>query len=300
MRITVFTPAYNRGYIIEQLYRSLQRQTYRDFEWLVVDDGSKDDTEQRFAAFLSEENDFSIRYIKTENGGKHRAVNRGLTMAEGELFFIVDSDDYLADNALEWIDRVEKSIPETIKGEFCGVCGLKGYENGSIIGSTFDQDYLDITVLERTHHGVSGDRAEVFYTKLLQQYPFPEFAGERFITECVVWDKLAADGYKMRFYNQISTICAYLEDGLSSQGSSLFLGSPKGYGLYLWQSARFGKLSKKEKWDAFLAYYYELHHALSFSEISDNLHINPVALWLGLLPLRVSEKIKKKRECYDS
>ena len=110
-KITVFTPTYNRAYIIEDLYRSLQRQTYTDFEWLVVDDGSADNTQELFAAWQQEENPFPIRYYKQENGGKCRAINRGLEMAEGELFFTVDSDDYLTDDALEKVVAWEAELP---------------------------------------------------------------------------------------------------------------------------------------------------------------------------------------------
>ena len=100
-KITVFNPTYNRAYIIETLYRSLQRQTYRDFEWLVVDDGSADNTKELFETWQQEDNFFPIRYVKQENGGKCRAINHGLELADGELFFTVDSDDYLTDDALE-------------------------------------------------------------------------------------------------------------------------------------------------------------------------------------------------------
>ena len=94
-KITVFTPTYNRCYIIGALYESLKKQTFQDFEWIVVDDGSTDDTEAFFAEILKEEHFFDISYVKVENGGKHRAINQGLSMAKGELFFIVDSDDYV-------------------------------------------------------------------------------------------------------------------------------------------------------------------------------------------------------------
>ena len=113
MRITVFTPTYNRGYTIERLYRSLQRQVFDDFEWIVIDDGSNDNTEALFQTFLRTKNQFPITYKKVSNGGKHRAINLGVQMAQGELFFIVDSDDYLTDRALEEIDKIEKSIPES-------------------------------------------------------------------------------------------------------------------------------------------------------------------------------------------
>ena len=106
MRITVFTPTYNRGYIIENLYHSLQKQTFQDFEWIVIDDGSTDDTASQFEKYKLEENFFPIIYERVENGGKHRAINLGMKKARGDLFFIVDSDDYLTETALEKINEV--------------------------------------------------------------------------------------------------------------------------------------------------------------------------------------------------
>ena len=105
MRITVFTPAYNRGYIIEKLYRSLQNQTFRNFEWLIIDDGSSDNTSEKIQSFIQDNNDFPIIFEKVENGGKHRAINLGVQKARGELFFIVDSDDYLTNTSLEIVDQ---------------------------------------------------------------------------------------------------------------------------------------------------------------------------------------------------
>lgn len=110
MRITVFTPTFNRGYIIEKLYESLKNQTFKEFEWLVIDDGSNDNTEEIFDKINKNNDFFKVRYYKKENGGKHRAINQGVELAEGELFFIVDSDDQLTSYALEYIDKWEKSI----------------------------------------------------------------------------------------------------------------------------------------------------------------------------------------------
>lgn len=287
VKITVFTPAYNRGYIIENLYRSLQRQTYRNFEWIVVDDGSTDNTEQKFTEILSEENDFSIRYIKTQNGGKHRAINQGVENAKGLLFYIVDSDDYLTDDALESINRIENSISEDMKSEFAGVCGLKGYSKSEPIGKTFDGVIIDATTLQRDILGITGDKAEAFYTEVLQQYPFPEFEGENFVTECVVWDKIAKDGFKLRFYNEIIMICNYLPDGLTAQGENLFLKNPRGYALYLYQSRIYGKISGLEMWGEYAAFVEKMKEKVSFLEISKMLHINPVILWLRLLGMKI-------------
>lgn len=287
MRITVFTPTYNRGYIIQNLYRSLQRQTFRDFEWVVVDDGSTDNTEMLFSEYLKDENDFHITYVRRENGGKHRAINQGISMAQGELFFIVDSDDYLTDTALETIDRVEKSIPETEKKNFGGVCGQKGYSTERGIGKTFEGEYLDITMLQRPQYGIWGDKSEVFYTDLLRKYPFPEFPGENFLTECVVWDKIANDGYKLRFFNEIIYICDYLPDGLTAHSAQLFQSTPKGYGLYLYQSALYKKIVGVDKWNRYLQYFYQFRGKISFRKIADNLHINPAVLFIRLFGMRV-------------
>ena len=92
-KITVFTPAYNRAHTLEKLYRSLQRQTFHNFEWLIVDDGSTDGTAKLVNNWQAEENPFPVRYVWQENGGKCRAINYGLELAAGELFFTVDADD---------------------------------------------------------------------------------------------------------------------------------------------------------------------------------------------------------------
>lgn len=286
VRITVFTPAYNRGYLIEKLYHSLQRQTYRNFEWVVVDDGSVDDTEEKFEAFLMEENDFPIRYIKTPNGGKHRAINCGVKEAKGLLFYIVDSDDYITDDALESIDRIERSIPENMKSGFAGVCGQKGYSKTEAIGKSNDADIIDATSLQRGDLGITGDKAEVFYTSVLRAYPFPEFEGETFVTECVVWDKIAYNGLKLRFFNEIIMICNYLPDGLTAQGESLLLRNPKGYALYLYQSRVYGKLSGLEMWEAYAGFIEKMKGKFSFLQISKMLHMNPVILWLRIFGMK--------------
>ncbi|MGM9597614.1 MAG: glycosyltransferase family 2 protein [Eubacteriales bacterium] len=291
MRFTVFTPTYNRGYIIDKLYDSLKKQTYCDFEWIVVDDGSTDDTAEKFKQFQAEDQSFPIIYQRVENGGKHRAINLGLKIASGELFFIVDSDDYLIDTALEIINRVEKSIPESDRKNFGGVCGQKGYSETREVGKTFDGEYLDITMLQRPQYNICGDKSEVFYTELLRKYPFPEFPGENFLTECVVWDKIAHDGFKLRFFNEIVYICDYLPDGLSANSQQLFQNSPKGYGLYLYQSAEYNKIAGVDKWNQYLKYYYQFRGKIAFKDIANNLHINTVVLYIRLLGMRLIYKI---------
>ena len=288
MRFTIFTPTYNRAYIIENLYRSLLRQTFRDFEWVVIDDGSTDNTKELFNSFLNDDNRFfELKYKKVENGGKHRAINSGVKMAAGELFFIVDSDDYLSDNALEIANNIENSIPNNTKNYYAGICGLRGYSSNNIIGTTFNGDFLDITSLERGKHNITGDKSEIFYTNVLKKYPFPEFDGENFITECVVWDKIAYNGYKLRFFNKIIYICDYLTDGLTAQSDELFNKTPKGYGLYLYQCGLFGKTFGVNKWLTYLKYYYQFRDRLSFKQIANNLNIPPVIFKFRIIGMQI-------------
>lgn len=295
MKLTVFTPTYNRAYIIENLYRSLQRQTCHDFEWLVVDDGSSDNTQELFRAWQQKENPFPIRYVYQENGGKHRAINRGLDLAEGELFFIVDSDDYLTDDAVEWIVSFVAKLPEGIK--FAGICGIRADWDGNDLGKSFCGEYIDCTSLERSHHGIEGDKAEVFYTHILRKYPFPEFENEKFITEAVVWDRIAADGYMLRFANKVIYVAKYRDDGLSAQGLELYYRNPQGYGLYLRQSRKYGKFSKNVQRFFDTQCYLSWHKEMSLVEIANLIDCSPVTLIAQVLFCVLRERlsvIKKK------
>ena len=234
--VTVFTPTYNRAYILGDLYHSLQRQTCMDFEWLIVDDGSVDDTKALVASWQGEENPFPIRYVYQENGGKCRAINRGLKEADGRLFFTVDSDDYLTDDAIEKVIRWDGELPKD--GHFCGYVGNRGITPTQTPNHLFPGGYLDGTALDR-YDQVDGERAFVFYTEIHRKYLYPEFPGEKFLTEAVTWDLMAHDGYKMRFYNDIIWIWEYKDDGLTRAGYRVFLENPQGTGLFFRQKAEF-------------------------------------------------------------
>lgn len=234
--VTVFTPTYNRAYILGDLYHSLQRQTCMDFEWLIVDDGSADDTKALVASWQGEENLFPIRYVYQENGGKCRAINRGLKEANGRLFFTVDSDDYLTDDAIEKVIRWDGELPKD--GHFCGYVGNRGITPTQTPNRLFPGGYLDGTALDR-YDQVDGERAFVFYTEVHRKYLYPEFPGEKFLTEAVTWDLMAHDGYKMRFYNDIIWIWEYKDDGLTRAGYRVFLENPQGTGLFFRQKAEF-------------------------------------------------------------
>lgn len=246
-RITVFTPTYNRAYIIEKLYNSLKRQNYVDFEWLVVDDGSSDNTEDIFKIWRNENNPFTIRYYKTENGGKHRAINVGLDLADGEIFFTVDSDDELTNDALFKINQWFEQIADN--DEIQGIVANKGYSESETINNYFLEDYMDAylsdmhKLVENGKNVLDGERAIAFYTDFHKKYKFPEFDGEKFMTEAVVYNRMSHDNYKMRFFNDIIWIYEYHSDGLTKAGTKLFINNPKGYGLWIKEKNKFEKNS---------------------------------------------------------
>ena len=230
-KITIFTATYNREKLLYRLYESLKIQTVKEFEWLIIDDDSTDNTNYVVNKWISDKNDFSIRYIKQTHGGKHRALNRGFVEANGEYFFIVDSDDYLTNNAIElingWINNIENSHEK-----LAGVSGLIAYENGIINGGiplVNNEGWIDADCFTREKYNLEGDKAEVFKTELLRKYPFPEFDNEFFITDSVCWNAIHLDGYKIRWFNKVIYIAEYLEDGLTKSGMNEFYGSLRNY-----------------------------------------------------------------------
>ncbi len=235
-KITVFTPTYNRAYILETLYRSLQRQSFRNFEWLIVDDGSSDGTRELVESWQREDNPFSIHYIYQENGGKCRAINRGLEAAQGELFFTVDSDDYLTDDALEIVNRWEAALPKDQK--FCGIVANGGHSPTETTNTLFEGDWFDGNAFDM-YGKIDGERALIFYTEIHRKYLYPEFPGEKFMTEAVTWNRMAYDGYRIRYYNDIIWIWEYKGDGLTRAGYQVFLDNPQGTALFFREKAVF-------------------------------------------------------------
>ena len=235
--ITVFTPTYNRAHLLPRLFQTLKMQTVQDFEWIIVDDASNDDTETVVQQFREEITHFPIRYYKQNRGGKHRAINLAVELAAGDYFFIVDSDDWLPENAIEliigWLQEIQ-GVPS-----LCGVAGQKALADGKPVGSSFPgKEYVDASSLERKKLHIEGDKAEVFNTEVLRNHPFPEFDGEFFVTEAVCWNAIAADGYKLRWHQEPIYYCEYLEDGLTKTGANDLSGhiaNFQGYSYYIRQ-----------------------------------------------------------------
>lgn len=230
MKLTIFTPTYNRRNLIGRLYESLLRQSSYDFEWIVVDDGSSDGTDKYFSILEKKVTPFPIIYKKKQNGGKCSAINVGVELARGDYFFIVDSDDFLIADAVSIIISKFDSINTNYS--IGAICFLKCYPDFSCIGGEVDYKQLDSDFFSyRKVLHYKGDRAEVIKTKVMREFPFPIYEGENFLSESTVWNRIAQK-YKCRYYNDKIYLCEYQEGGLSDSSSSLFNKNPKGSMLF--------------------------------------------------------------------
>ena len=250
MKLTIFTPTYNRAYILPELYNSLINQTNKNFEWLIIDDCSSDNTCDLINKWINEQK-INIVFFKQEHGGKHRAINKALDIAKGEYIFIVDSDDIVTKDAVEkilqWINEIENDNRDY---KFCGVAGLKVLKNGSVAGgdTNFQNLYVDATNFERKKYGLLGDKAEVYKTDIMRKFKFPEFDNEYFVTEDYCYLQIASKGYKIRWYNDPIYICDYLDDGLSKTGANEISGhikNFKGYSSYIEKCIKLKPFSNK-------------------------------------------------------
>lgn len=226
MMITVLTPTFNRGGRLQSLWDSLQKQTVKDFEWLVVDDGSTDGTKDLITQ-LQEKSDFPIRYIYKNNGGKHTALNVGIQTICSELTFIVDSDDSVTDDAVESILKIHKKYRS--QNNICGYAFLRAFPDGKVNGKKFDTDekvgsYIDVRV---NGDDTGADKAEVFKTHCLKEFHFPEYPNEKFLGEDLVWVRMARK-YEMVHINKAIYVGNYLEDGLTSNRRKHNIASPIG------------------------------------------------------------------------
>ena len=227
--ISILTPTYNRGKLLLPLYESLKNLTFEDFEWLIVDDGSEDDTEQYALSWIAhniQNAEFPIRYIKKSNGGKHTAINRGVREANGELILILDSDDTLPADSLATIAQYY----EQCKGykDCAGVCGLMAHHDGQLIGTGFPKEPMYESALQFRYAekgNVTGDLLEVYKTSVMREFPFPEIENEKFCPESLVWNRIA-NKYKLFCFNKVIYYRDYLEGGLTSKIVRIRMNSP--------------------------------------------------------------------------
>lgn len=221
--ITIITPTYNRAYIIKNSYESLIKQTNKNFEWIVVDDGSTDDTKKVINKFIKDKK-INIRYIYKKNGGKHTALNVGIKEALGELILVLDSDDYLSDNAVEICYKYWKKYKQNKK--VCGMTFLRNIKNPYYKANKFEECISNMIDFKYNKNNLS-DMCEIIRTDILKIYPYPEFFNERFLSEVIVTGEISKK-YDMAYIPVEIYYTEYLDDGLSKNWFNLVVNNPNG------------------------------------------------------------------------
>lgn len=236
---TIFVPTFNRAYILSRALASIEGQTLRDFEVVIVDDGSTDGTRGLVEAW-AKRMPFAVRYRYQPNGGKHVAHNTMLELAQGEFVVLLDSDDMLVPTALERCRFHWEQIPQDRRSEFAGVEGLIArMDDGRIMGKPFPRDVLDSDHLQvRVRMGIGGDKRGAMLTRVLRSFPYPVFSGERHIRPSLLWDRLAEAGWKFRFFNEVIELYEHQPDGLSANRFRLRMANPRGLGLCMREEIR--------------------------------------------------------------
>lgn len=240
--LTIFTPTYNRAYVLERLYLSLCGQTSKKFEWLIVDDGSTDDTKDKILEWQKQKN-IKIRYCYQENAGKSMAHNRGIELTHTELFVCVDSDDYIISNAVEVILNAWESVDEE---DIIGLLAFRGTENGKPI-TVYNNTEVKSNSLKAFYDKgiISGDTMLIYNTQIMKKYRFPQFKNEKFVPEAYLYDLLDKEG-RLLLLPHVLYICEYLEDGYTCNMEKLIANNPLGYFAWIEQRLR-GDLLFKHK-----------------------------------------------------
>lgn len=227
--LTVFTPAYNRAHTLPRTYESLLRQENKDFIWLIVDDGSRDDTAALVKSWQSRDNGFEIRYIYKENGGMHTAHNTAYENIDTELNVCIDSDDCLADGAVENILNKWNQVKD--KG-YAGLIGLDADLDGNLIGTGFPEALTETTLTGYYAAGGSGDKKLVYRTDVIKKYPpYPVFEGEKYVALAYKY-RLIDQDYKLAVLNDVLCLVDYQIDGHSAGMWKEYIRSPRGFAFW--------------------------------------------------------------------
>ena len=235
--LTIFTPTYNRAHLLPQLYKSLCRQSDIGFIWLIVDDGSTDNTCELVEQWTSA-SPMKIIYKKQPNGGKMRAHNQGVRLCPTPLFVCVDSDDFVTDT---FVEEVKAYWPQIQSDDtLAGIVAYKSIrdEDGTYkVRCTFPlQGKSSLTQLYK--NGFYGETTLVFKTDVIRQHPFLEVEGEKFSKEAYAYDQID-QAYKYLLVEKTWTLCAYMPDGYTQIESNLYKNNPKGMALHFNQRASF-------------------------------------------------------------
>ncbi|PKB44657.1 glycosyltransferase involved in cell wall biosynthesis [Cellulophaga sp. RHA19] len=242
--ITVFTPTYNRAYCLDQIYQSLVKQTSQDFLWLVIDDGSTDNTKEVVANWIAE-GKIAIKYHYQENLGMHGGHNAAYRLITTELNVCIDSDDFMPVDAIEKILYHYPSIKDNPK--FAGLVGLDADKKGDIIGSKIPEIVKETTLIDLYQtHKVTGDKKLVYKTAIIKKYPaYPIFEGERFVPLGYLYQLIDQD-YVLKPVNEVFCIVEYLQDGSSLNMLKQYRRHPKGFAFSRITEIKYAKNFKEK------------------------------------------------------
>lgn len=285
--LTIFTPTYNRAHILDRLYESLKRQDCADYCWLIVDDGSTDNTKDLVNQWQAE-NKVSITYHKQENSGKSQAHNTGVALTQTELFVCVDSDDYLTCHAVSEIKEVWKNHQNS--------------DTGILFGKTTEEQ--KVTIFPRKEllnenratlrdaydkHGLHGDTMLVFRTSTIKRFAFPKFDGEKFVPEAYLYDLIDQYG-TLIVCNKYLYVCEYQQDGYTNNMAKLLAKNPQGYLAFIQQRINLDSSFSSIFWDT--VRYVSMALVIMSATRSIKNARYPVIAILALLPGFILYKIK--------
>lgn len=257
--LTVFTPSYNRAYTLHKCYESLLRQTSKDFTWLIIDDGSSDNTKELVDSWINE-NKIEINYIYQENQGMHGAHNTAYKNIKTELNVCIDSDDYMPDDAVE---KIISFWNKNKRSDLAGIMALDAYTNGKVIGDKFPNELKESTYFDiYNKYGLKGDKKLIYRSELTTQYPYPIFEGENYVSLAYKYAKLDSK-YKLALMNEVVCNVEYMEDGSSLNMLKQYRRNPKGFAFIRIDNMKNPKASLKFKFK-------ECIHYVSSSFINKN------------------------------
>lgn len=230
--LTICTPTYNRAYTLERVYNSLLGQRDADFEWIIVDDGSNDNTEELVKSFIDQEK-LRIKYIFQSNQGKHIALNKGIDMARGELFTCLDSDDWLYPNSIELIKVTWEKNSQF--RNLVGLISLDSYENGDIVGTRFPEHLTQANWIDLNfNYNISGDKDYYFRTDVLKEHKFPSYTNNKHMPPSYQY-YLLSKKYDFLLINSPTKFVEYLNDGISKNKYNKYVVAPDNFAKYRYE-----------------------------------------------------------------